>query len=133
SGNLIEFRSGLTRLLKLVVAVGVLGTVGALVLGPFALQTVYQAELSGTTMAILAASSAGYMLALALAQAVIALKGHRLVAIGWVVAAAGLGLATWLSSDDVFRRVEIGLLTSTVVAVIYFAVVLRMRLESGVE
>lgn len=131
SGNFTEFRSGLNRLLGLVVAVGVVGSVGALVLGPLVLRTVYDAELSGTTLALLAAGSAGYMLALALAQAVIALKGHRLVAIGWVVATVGLVVGTWLGSSDVFRRVEIGLLTSSLAAVAFFAVALTQRLRSG--
>lgn len=133
SGDFVEFRSGLKRLFYLVIAVGVLGTVGALALGPFALEKVYDTELEGTTLAILAAGSACYMLALALAQAVIALKGHKLVAIGWVTAGIGLALGTWLSSDEVFRRVEIGLLVSSLAAVLFFAVALRRRLESGVR
>lgn len=133
SGDFVEFRSGLKRLFYLVIVVGVVGTVGALALGPFALERVYDATLEGTTLAILAAGSACYMLALALAQAVIALKGHKLVAIGWVSAGVALALGTWLGSDEVFRRVEIGLLASSVIAVFFFAAALRSRLESGVR
>jgi len=133
SGDFVEFRAGLKRLFLLVVAVGILGTVGALALGPFALETVYDTTLEGTTLALLAAGSACYMLALALAQAVIALKGHRIVAVGWVVAGVALALGTWVSSSDVFRRVEIGLLASSLAAVVFFAVALRGRLASGVR
>ena len=95
--------------------------------------TVYDAELSGTTLAMLAAGSACYMLALALAQAVIALKGHSWSPSAGSSAAVGLVLGTWLGSDDVFRRVEIGLLVSSVAAVVFFALALRYRLRSGVR
>ena len=114
----------------LVVAVGVIGSLGALALGPFVLKKVYAADLAGTTLAILAAGSALYMLAISLAQAIIALKGHKLVAAGWVIATVALALGTWLGSDDVFRRVEIGLLVSSVAAVVSFGVMLHLRLRS---
>jgi hypothetical protein len=71
------------------------------------------------------------MLALATAQAVIALRGHKLVALGWGVGAVGFVLGTWLSSDEVFRRIEIGLLVSSTAALAVFALALRQRLRSG--
>ena len=72
---------------------------------------------------MLALGSACYMVALALAQAVIALKGHALVALGWVIGVVAFLLATWLSSDDLFRRVEIGLVVSSFAAMATFALV----------
>jgi O-antigen/teichoic acid export membrane protein len=130
-GELLEFRAGLRRLMVLVLAVGVVGTIGAFVLGPFVLEVVYDADLTGRTLAMLALGSACYMVALALAQAVIALKGHALVSLGWAVGVVAFLLATWLSSDDVFRRVEIGLLVSSVAAMTAFALALRYKLASG--
>ena len=127
SGNFVEFRNGLRRLLVLVVGVGVVGSLGALAIGPFVLEKVYNAELDGVTLAILAAGSACYMVALALAQAVIALRGHSLVALGWVVGAIALALGVWLGSDDVFRRVEIGVLASSIAAMTFFAFALRSQ------
>jgi hypothetical protein len=90
-----------------VLAVGVLGTAGAFVLGPWALRLVYDVDLSGRTLAMLSLSSALYMLALATAQAVIALQGHALVAVGWLIGVVTFLLGTWLSADEVFRRIEI--------------------------
>jgi O-antigen/teichoic acid export membrane protein len=130
-GEFDEFRSGLKRLMMLVVAVGVLGTAGAFVLGPWALRIVYDADLSGRTLAMLSLSSAVYMLALATAQAVIALRGHALVAVGWAIGVIGFILGTWLSSDEVFRRIEIGLVVSSTAALIAFAIALRQRLRTG--
>ena len=72
------------------------------------------------------------MVALAIAQAVIALKGHALVAVGWFVGVVAFLLGMWLASDDVFRRVEIGLLLSSIAVDGAFALALRFRLASGV-
>ena len=47
SGNFAEFRNGLRRLLVLVIGVGVIGSLGALAIGPFVLEKVYDAELDG--------------------------------------------------------------------------------------
>ena len=129
SGNFAEFRNGLRRLLVLVVGVGVVGSLGALAIGPFVLEKVYDAELDGVTLAILAAGSGCYMVALALAQAVIALKGHSLVALGWVTGAVALALGVLFGSDDVFRRVEIGVLASSIAAMTFFAFALRYKLR----
>jgi len=130
-GAFVEFRAGLRRLLLLVGAVGVVGTLGALVLGPWVVELVYDADLSGRTMAALALGSAFYMVALALAQAVIALHGHALVAGGWVVAVIAFFVVTWLSSDDLFRRIEYGLLGSSVAGLLCFAAALRYKLARG--
>jgi O-antigen/teichoic acid export membrane protein len=130
-GEFGEFRSGLQRLMLVVLAVGLIGTIGAFVLGPWALRIVYDADLSGRTLAMLSLSSAVYMLALATAQAVIALQGHALVALGWVVGVATFLVGTWLSSDEVFRRIEIGLVVSSIAALTTFALALRHRLRSG--
>ncbi len=131
-GELMEFRAGLRRLLKVVLAVGVIGTVGALILGRIAVKIVYDADLTGRTLAMLALSSAIYMVALSLAQAVIALKGHAFVALGWVLAMIAFVLGTWLSSDELYRRVEFGLVISSIVAMVTFAIVLRSRLAKGI-
>lgn len=132
-GQLLEFRTGLRRLLIVVAGVGVVGTTGAFILGPWVIDLVYDADLSGRTLAMLALGSACYMMALALAQAVIALKGHALVAVGWACGVLAFLLATWLSSDDLFRRVEIGLLVASATSLTAFALSLRYCLASGAE
>jgi O-antigen/teichoic acid export membrane protein len=127
-----EFRSGFKKLMKIVVAVGVIGIVGAYLVGPFVIEKMYDATLSNRTMAMLALGSALYMAALAMAQAVIALKGHALVALGWGIGMASFVLVTWLSSDDLFKRIEFGLVASSFAAMVAFAVSLRVKLRAGV-
>ena len=127
-----EFRSGLKKLMLVVVAVGVVGTAGAFFLGPFILELVFKAKLPGSTMAMLALGSAFYMLALAMAQAVIALKGHALVALGWGFGMATFVIVTWLGSDELYRRIELGLVGSSIAAMVAFGAALSYKLRMGV-
>ncbi len=129
--EITEFRNGLTRLLKVVLVVAVVGTTGAYLLGPTIIDKFYGAQLSKKTMAMLALGSAMYMFALALAQAVIALRGHALVALGWGIGMVTLVLVTWLSSHNLFRRIEYGLVASSLAALIAFVVALRHLLRRG--
>ncbi len=130
-GELDEFRSGLRRLMQLVMLVGVVGTGGAFLIGPFVIGRVYDADLSGRTLAMLALSSAIYMAGLATAQAVIALRGHALVALGWGAGVVAFLLGTWLSNDQLFRRIEIGLVVSSTASLVSFSLALRHRLRKG--
>ena len=75
---------------------------------------------------MLALGSAVYMVALAIAQAVIALRGHALVALGWGVGAITFVLVTWLGADELFRRVELGLVASSL------ALVVRLRPRTAI-
>lgn len=125
-----EFRSGLRLLVIVVAGIGVAGTIFGALLGPRTLRLVYDADLGGRTLAMLALSSALYMMALAVSQAVLALEDHAYVALGWVISLITFVIGTWLSSDDVFQRIEIGLVASSAAAVIAFGLRLRRRLST---
>jgi hypothetical protein len=71
------------------------------------------------------------MLALGISQAVIALHGHKWVTVGWGVAMVTFVLVTWLSSDELFLRVELGAAASSGAAMVVFALALRARMSSG--
>jgi O-antigen/teichoic acid export membrane protein len=129
--QLPEFKRGLRHLLILVVGVGVIGTIGAFVLGPWLLDLVYDGGIDRRTMTLLAFASALYMLALALAQAVIALSGHAQVAAGWCAGFTTFALVAWLSSNDLYLRVELALVASSVVSLVIFVATLSSRMNSG--
>ena len=129
--ELTDFRIGLRRLMYLVVAVGVIGVVGAFLVGPAALELVYEGGIDRRTLTLLAFASALYMAAVAIAQAVIALHGHATVALGWVVGFVTFVLVAWLSSDDLYLRVELALVASSVAALIVFGMSIKGRLASG--
>lgn len=131
NGDLGEFRLGFKRLMWVVVGVGTVGTVGAFAIGPSVLDLVYDGGLDRRTLTMLALGSALYMVALATAQAVIALHGHARVAIGWLTGMAVFLLGTAFSSDDLYLRVEIGLVLSSAAALVVFVVSLRRLLAAG--
>ena len=132
-GDMKEFANGLKRLVYLVIGIGAIGTVGAFAIGPWVLELVYEGGIDRRTMSLLAGASAIYMLALALAQAVIALHGHAAVAFGWIAGFATFGIVAWLSSDDLYLRVELALLASSLASLVIFAVVARRQLRSGLS
>ena len=130
-GDLVEFKIGFRRLDVLVIGVGVFGTIGAFLFGPFFLDLVYGGGIDRRTLTLLALASAIYMMALAIAQAVIALRGHRLVALGWLLSFLSYVLCAWKVSQDLFLRVEVALVVSSTVALVSFALSLRALLKSG--
>ena len=117
-GELDEFLAGLRRLMVVVLVVGIVGTIGAYVLGPWAIELVYDAELSGRTLAMLALGSALLHGGAGVGPGRDRPEGTRprRPRLGAGVIAFLLG--TWLSSDDLFRRVEIGLLLASLASVI---------------
>ena len=130
--ELVEFRIGLRRLLILVVGVGVLGVVGAYLVGPQVLEFVYEGGIDRRTLTMLAFASALYMIAVAIAQAVIALHGHALVAIGWIAGfVTYLVLVVW-SSDDLYLRVELALVGSSIASLLVFGLAIRAKLQRDV-
>jgi O-antigen/teichoic acid export membrane protein len=120
-----EFRAVLRRLLTLVGGVGVIGVVGAFIAGPWVLDLVYDGGIDRRTITLLAFASAVYMLAQACAQSVLSMSGHVFVAVGWVTSFISfVATAAW-SSDDLFLRVELALITSAAVALAIFVFGLR--------
>jgi O-antigen/teichoic acid export membrane protein len=129
AGHLRDFRSGLKRLLIVVAGLAVVGTAVGAALGPFVVDIMFPGSNLGTrTMGLLAAGAGLYMLALACAQAVIALGHHADQAIGWLAGLLSLFAAVAFVSDDLFLRVEVGLLVGSAVAFAVMAAMLVRRL-----
>jgi uncharacterized membrane protein YccC len=87
-------------------------------------------SLSHTDLGYLAAASAVYMLALALAQALIALANYSRVVIGW---ASGLVVFTIVTAlgHDLLPRVERGFLAGSIASAIVMAVAVYSMLSRG--
>jgi hypothetical protein len=114
----------------LVCGVGVVGTIGAFLVGPLVLDLVYQGGIDRRTMTLLALASAMYMVSVATSQAVIALRGHAVVAGGWSVSFISFALIAWLSSNDLYLRVELALVGSSLIAIVIFGLTLRKLMAS---
>jgi O-antigen/teichoic acid export membrane protein len=131
-GRHADFRTGLKRLLAVVVAIGVLATATAFAIGPFVVTTLFGEEfrLSHTDLGYLAAASAVYMLALALAQALIALANYSRVVLGWGSGLVVFTIVTALGSD-LLLRVERGFLAGSIASAIVMAFAVRTMLSRG--
>lgn len=130
AGKHADFRAGLKRLLVAMAGMSVAAIGGTIALGPWALRVLFGAEfeLGRRDLGFLATASVIFMMALALSQALIALKGHARAALGWVLAMAAFVIVTALGSE-LLLRVEQGFLAGAVTAasVIGAALALRMR------
>jgi O-antigen/teichoic acid export membrane protein len=128
-----DFRQGFRRLMTVVIAVGTVGVGAAATIGPRVLDIVFNAEVGRRTLTMLALGSAIYMVALGIAQAVIALHGHSWVAVGWIAGLLSFVGVTAVVSDDLLLRVEIGLVAGSAVALCTFGYALRLKLRAGAE
>jgi O-antigen/teichoic acid export membrane protein len=132
TGQFGDFRYGLKRLMVAVTGLAVAGTIGGAVLGPFVVETMFPgSDLGARTMALLAAGAGLYMLALACAQALIALGGHLDQAIGWFTGLAALMVTVMVASDDLFLRVEVALLAGSAVSLLVMLCLLARRLATA--
>lgn len=132
AGRLDDFRSGFRRLVKAVAAVGVVGIVGTVLAGPLVVDVAFAVEIGRGDLGLLAAGSAAYMLALAMAQALIALHGQNQAALSWLAAIAGFLVATVvLSGLSLFPRIELALLAGSVVALGCMAWFVHARTRAG--
>ena len=78
---------------------------------------------------MLAGATAAYMLAMTMAQALIALSGYARVAMGWLAGVVAFAVVTALGSD-LLVRVETGLLAGAVVAAAAMAALLTPLLRA---
>lgn len=133
AGRHADFRTGLKRLLAVVVAIGVTATITAFAIGPFVVTTLFGDEfrLGHKDLGYLAAASAIYMLALALAQALIALKNYNRVVVGWAVGLVGFVVVTALG-HDLLPRVEHGFLAGSAASAVAMAWAVQSLLSHGV-
>jgi O-antigen/teichoic acid export membrane protein len=124
-----DFRTGLKQLLVIVVGIAVVGTVAAFVIGVPVGKVLFKPfNISPKDLGLLAAGSGAFIIALTVAQALIALHGHRMASIAW-----GLGVVafcvTAAAIEPLDTRVEVGFLVGALVstAVMGWALVVRMR------
>ena len=125
-----DFRHGLKRVLAAMSVLGLVATLVALVIGPWALRVLFGAEfeLGHRDLGFLAAASSIYMLALALAQALIALSAHQRVAVSWFLSIVIFVVVTALGSDLLFR-VELAYLVASAAGALTLAAFLVRRMS----
>lgn len=134
AGRYSEFRGRLGRLLGAVAALGILGTLVAFLIGPPVIRLLFgpDFDLTRRDLALLAAGSASIMLATALGQSLIALSSQRRVAIGWFLGV--VAFVTFVAlGNDLFLRVELGILGGSLVAAVAMGLFTRQRLHEHLQ
>jgi O-antigen/teichoic acid export membrane protein len=133
AGRHDDFRSGLRKLVTIVLAVGVIGIVAGFTIGSTAGKILFGDKfiLGNRDLGLLAVGSAAFILALTLAQGLIALRGYRAAAIAWVI-----GILTFIGvtsvGTDLFLRVELGFAFGSLAASLAMGLFLVARMRTGV-
>jgi O-antigen/teichoic acid export membrane protein len=135
AGKVADFRVGLRKLVVIVVSIGLLGVVGGATLGATAGKILFGSKfrLDNGDLALLAAGCGLFVLALTLAQALIALMGHSRATYAWVAGNVVFVVVTAVVSRDLFLRVELGFLAGCATAAAVMAWLLRARMAAGVR
>ncbi|MCO1594094.1 polysaccharide biosynthesis protein [Micromonospora sp. RHAY321] len=126
TGDQAGFHSLLRRALGIVTALGLTGALGAVLVGPWLVRTLFDAPgvLGHSDFAWLAVATLAYLWAMVLGQALLALDRHRAQAIAWVAGVAALIVVTLLPAP-VILRVELAYTIGSVVVAATMAVLLR--------
>lgn len=117
AGNLTHFRAELRRLALLVMATLACSTLGIALVGPLVMRVFFGPEflVSRADLIYLAIASGAFLMALAWAQALIALSRHARVTVGWL-AGVLVFVATALGPWSVVTRVEMAFLSGSLTA-----------------
>lgn len=132
SGRHDEFRRGVIRLLGLVTVIAALGTIASFLIGPTIGKILFKDfTMSAGYLGLLAAGSGAFIIALTVAQAVMALGGLRACAISWTAGlVAAIGVIAVVPGLEL--RVDLGLIIGSTVAAVGMGAAL-WRMQSRME
>jgi O-antigen/teichoic acid export membrane protein len=126
-----QLAGALRRLVLAVAGLGATATLVAWAIGPEVVRLFFGEEfaLGHRDLGLLALSSGTFMVAVALGQALIALGAAGRMALGWAAGVAAFAAVT-AAGDDLYLRVELGLVAGTLVVALGLAALVRARLAA---
>jgi O-antigen/teichoic acid export membrane protein len=133
-GRHADFRVGMRKLVLIVIGLGLLGVVAGGTIGPFVGELLFGKNkfiLGHRDLALLAAGSGLFILAMTLAQGLIALRGYAIAAISWCAGIVAF-VVVCAPGHDLFLRVELGFVAGSGVAAAVMGVALIFRTRAGV-
>jgi O-antigen/teichoic acid export membrane protein len=127
-----DFRIGMRRLIKIVLVLCVVGTVGATIVGPTAGEILFPSKwvLKSGDMFLLTFGATAFIVALTLAQGLIALKAYSNAAVAWIIGIAAYVITVALG-NDLFLRNELGFVAGGVAAATMMSIFLFSRMRRG--
>jgi O-antigen/teichoic acid export membrane protein len=133
AGRADDFRLGLRKLVLMVLVVGGLGVLGGFTIGSSVGRLLFGEKfiLGSRDLGLLAVGSAAFILALTLAQGLIALRGYRSSATSWIAGIVTFAAVT-AAGHDLFLRVELGFAFGSLAAAAAMAAFLVTRMRAGV-
>ncbi|MBM3673734.1 MAG: hypothetical protein FJW88_02095 [Actinobacteria bacterium] len=133
AGRHDDFRTGFKQLLLVVVGIAGIGTLAAFAIGPAAGKILFEDfTIDNLDLGLLALGSGIFIVALTIAQALIALHGHRTVTFAWGVGVLGFLIGT-AAIDRLPLRVEVGFVVGSTLATAVMAAALIGRMRKGVS
>ncbi len=136
AGRHVDFRSGVRKLVMIVLGVGALGVVCGALIGPTVGTILFgdKFNLDSRDLTLLFLGSAAFITALTLAQALIALLGHAQTLVAWAVGLllclSVMGVMTSSDYSELFLRAELGYLVGCTAAALMMAVFLVLKLRA---
>jgi O-antigen/teichoic acid export membrane protein len=127
-----DFRVGMRRLVAVVLVLCATGTLAATLIGPWAGKKLFASkwDLGNRDMFLLTLAATAFILALTLAQGLIALKAYKENAFGWIVGIVVFVVVVALGHDLILRN-ELGFLAGGAAAAVVIAGLLLPRMRSG--
>jgi O-antigen/teichoic acid export membrane protein len=127
-----DFRGGMKRLIVVVVVLCTTGVVAATLVGPWFGQKLFASkwDLGHRDMFLLTLAATFFILALTMAQGLIALKGYKENAFAWIAGIVAFVVVVSLGNDLILRN-EFAFLAGGVVAALCMALLLFPRMRRG--
>ena len=136
AGRHDDFRTGLKQLLVIVVGIAVIGTLAAFTIGvPVGKILFPPFTIDSLDLGLLAAGSGMFIIALTVAQALLALKGHAAAALAWFLGVLAFLVVTVAVSGitELEMQVELGFLIGASVSTLVMGGSLVIRMRKGVS
>jgi O-antigen/teichoic acid export membrane protein len=133
AGRHDDFRTGFRQLMVIVCGIAAFGTVAAFAIGvPLGRILFPPFDIGTVDLGLLVAGNGIFIIALTVAQALIALHGHRAASVAW-----GVGVVVFVAVaapiEDLALRVEIGFLAGTIATTVVMSFALATRMRQGVD
>jgi O-antigen/teichoic acid export membrane protein len=136
AGRHDDFKNGLKQLMFIVVGIAIIGTLAAFTIGvPVGKILFPPFNIDSLDLGLLAAGSGVFIISLTVAQALLALKGHKQAALAWFLGVLAFVIVTAAASGagaKLEMKVELGFLAGATVSTLVMGAALLNRMKGGV-
>jgi O-antigen/teichoic acid export membrane protein len=128
-----DFRVGMKRLIAVVIVLCTTGVVAATLVGPWFGQKLFASkwDLGNRDMFLLTLAATFFILALTMAQGLIALKGYKQNAFAWIAGVVAFVVVVVSAGNNLILRNELAFLAGGAVAAFAMALLLFPRMRRG--